>query len=204
MKIAFFFTSMLVPVLLSSQAAAPANTTTQTGENTGLATLHALDPISRTLCLKDGKPGGVFQNDEVRNRCSDIDFNSYNSGHFTVGIEGSRQGNILDVGTADDLMKKYGYAETVGRGQGFASLRIEGSRIVIANDTKTGSVQELQGGTAFLQTGRKGAAAAVRLGHIYLVRLTDTNDKAFNRMAKLIVVDYRPNESVTVRWALMQ
>lgn len=116
MKAAFLVVSMLSPVLLSSQErGARVDAPSETQGGTRLATLHALDPLSRTLCLKDGQPGGGFQNNEVRNRCSDIDFDSYNSGSFTVGIEGGRQGNIIDLGTADDLMKKYGYEETVGK-----------------------------------------------------------------------------------------
>jgi hypothetical protein len=162
--------------------------------------LHALDPLSRTLCLKDGQPGGGFQNNEVRNRCSDIDFDSYNSGSFTIGIEGGRPGNIIDLGTADDLMTKYGYEETVGKGQGFASLRVQGGKVVILKDRRAGSVQELEEARTFLQESRKGAAAPVSLGHIYLVRLTDRHDKEFTLMVKLIVVDYRQSESVTVRW----
>jgi hypothetical protein len=152
--------------------------------------LYALDPLSRTICLRDGKPGGSFQNNEVRNRCSDIDFDSYNPGSFTVAIEGARLGNIIQ--------------ETVGQGQGFASLRAEGSKIVVLKDRRSGTVQELEDGTSFLKESRKGATAAVRQGHIYLVRLADRQDKEFSLMAKLIVVDYRPSELVTIRWALLQ
>jgi hypothetical protein len=165
--------------------------------------LYALDPLSRTLCLKDGGAGGVFQNNEVVNRCSDLDFNSYNPGFFTAGIEGGRQGRIIDLGTADDLMKKYGYQETVGRGQGFASLRIEGGKIVILGNRRSGTVQELEEGVRLLDGSRERATAPVRLGHIYLVRLTDHHDRAFLLVAKLIVVDYRQNESVTIRWELL-
>lgn len=203
MTVKLFVTSMLAAALFVPQAdrRPPAPLTF----GTGLATLHALDPLSRTLCLKDGKPGAGFQDNEVKNRCSDIDFNAYTSGSFTVGIEGGRLGQIIDLGTAEDLMKKYGYQETVGRGQGFASLRIENSKVVILKDLRTRAVQELEEGQAFFDAGRQkvSSTATVRLGHIYLVRLTDRHDKAFTLVAKLIVVDYRPNELVTVRWQLL-
>ena len=183
MTVAILVISMLVAAEMSGR--------------TGLATLHALDPLSKTLCLRDGEPGGLFQNNEVKNRCSDIDFNSYTIGAFTVGIEGGRQGNIIDLGTAHELKTKYGYQETVGNGQGFASLRFDGNTIVILKDSRTGAVQELEEGKELPHAGK---AAPVKLGHIYLVRLTDRHDKAFTLFAKLIVVDYRPDQSVTIRW----
>lgn len=204
MTVAFLLVSLLASMLSSAQQGeSRTSTPSDIRDVDGLATLHALDPLSSTLCLKDGRPGRGFQDNEVRNRCSDIDFNSYNTGAFTVGIEGARLGNIIDLGTAEDLKKKYGYQETLGQGQGFASLRMEGSRLVILKDRRTGTVQELEEARELLEASRKGAAAAVRLGHIYLMRLTDGHDKTFNLMAKLIVVDYRPNESVTIRWQLL-
>ena len=204
MTAALLIMSMLMPMVISApQGERRTSEPSAKEDDTGLATLHALDPLSRTLCLRDGQPGGRFQGSEVRNRCSDIDFNSYNSGSFTVAIEGTRLGNIVDLGTADDLMKKYGYPETVGKGQGFASLRVEDDKVVILKDQSVGTVQELEEGRGFLGASRTGASAAVRLAHIYLVHLTDRNDKSFKLMAKLIVVDYRPNESVTIRWQLL-
>lgn len=204
MTVAFLLVSLLASMLSSAQQGeSRTSTPSDIRDVDGLATLHALDPLSSALCLKDGRPGRGFQDNEVRNRCSDIDFNSYNTGAFTVGIEGARLGNIIDLGTAEDLKKKYGYQETLGQGQGFASLRMEGSRLVILKDRRTGTVQELEEARELLEASRKGAAAAVRLGHIYLMRLTDGHDKTFNLIAKLIVVDYRPNESVTIRWQLL-
>jgi hypothetical protein len=200
MTVAILVVSMLAPTLFLPKHTEPRTSTrAELSGRTGLATLHALDPLSRTLCLRDGEPGGLFQDNEVKNRCSDIDFNTYTFGSFTVGIEGGRQGNIIDLGTAYNLKMKYGYQETVGNGQGFASLRIENGKIVILKDHKTGAVQELEEGRGLQNAGR---AATVKLGHIYLVRLTDRHEKTFNLIAKLIVVDYRPNESVTVRWQL--
>jgi hypothetical protein len=41
------------------------------------------------------------------------------------------------------------------------------------------------------------------LGHIYLVRIADTKDKSFQHVVKLMVISYRPEESVTLRWELL-
>ena len=109
-------------------------------------------------------------------------------------------GPSFDLGTAESLMRKYGYQETVGKGQGFASLRLEDGKIVILKDYQAGTVQELEEGALLLGETRGSAKAAVEVGHIYLIRLTDRHEKQFGLMAKLIVIDHRPNESVTVRW----
>src|ERR1700704_4764983 len=79
----------------------------------GVITLYALDPLAQSFCFRDAGDGHMFQEHEVRNRCSDINFNSYYAEQFAVGIEGGRVGAIVDLGTADDLKKKYGYEETV-------------------------------------------------------------------------------------------
>jgi hypothetical protein len=122
----------------------------ETGQNVeaqvrgGVVTLYALDPLSQSFCFRDAGAGLTFQQHEVRNRCSDINFNNYYAEHFAVGIEGGRVGAIVDLGTADDLKKKYGYEETVGKGQGFASIHLEDSKVVILKDRRARAMQEVQ------------------------------------------------------------
>ena len=209
--------TLLSPLALVAQSGASSGTrgagssTLQAAERTqvetrvmgGIVTLYALDPLARAFCFADGKDGSIFQNNEVRNRCSDIDFNNYNAGSLTVGIEGGRVGRIIDLGNAVELKQRYGYEETVGQGQGFASLRLEDGRIVILRDHRSQAVQELRESALLFQEGVSGASAPIRLGNIYLVRLTDRHDRAFQRIIKLVVIGYRPNESVTIRWHVL-
>lgn len=168
----------------------------------GFSTLYALDPLAQTLCFKDGQEGLVFQSNEVRNRCSDINF-TYYPGSFTVGVEGARLGAIVDLGSVIDLKQRYGYEETVGNGQGFASLRLEDGRILVLKDRKAQTTQELRESASLFQEGKSAASAPIKLGDIYLVRITDHYDKSFQRIVKLIVIAYTPNESVTIRWQVM-
>jgi hypothetical protein len=166
----------------------------------GSATLYALDPLARSFCFGDGRHGSVVQGGEVRNRCSDIDFGNYEADSFSVGVEGARNGSIVDLGGSGDLSRRYGYAETVGGGQGFASLAAEGSRVRILKDRKDGTFQDLTESALLFKEGRGRASAPVRLGNIYLVRLTDRHDKSFQRLVKFQVVAHTPNQSVTIRW----
>jgi hypothetical protein len=41
------------------------------------------------------------------------------------------------------------------------------------------------------------------LGHIYLVRIADKKDTSFQQLVKLMVIAYRPEEAVTLRWELL-
>src|SRR4051794_33892182 len=79
----------------------------------GVTTLYAIDPLAQSLCMKDGGYGLIFQEGQVRNRCSDLNFNSYSRNGFRSGIEGGRQAVLIDLGASDDVQKKYGYSETV-------------------------------------------------------------------------------------------
>jgi len=169
----------------------------------GIATLYALDPLARTLCFDDGREGGVFQQNETRNRCSHIDFNAYTEGSLTAGIQGGENGTIIDLGSTAELQKRYGYTETVGGGQGFASLRAANGKFFILRDRNPFIEQELAESTLLFAGGKSAVSAPIKLGHIYLVRITDRSDKSFERLVKMLVIAYTPNESVTIRWQLM-
>jgi hypothetical protein len=95
----------------------------------GLSILYAQDPLTQTLCLRDGGPGLMIQKGQKLNRCSDLNFHSYSPNGFSVGIEGGREGVLLDLGTQEELKVKYGYTETVGNGQGFASLTVKNGKV---------------------------------------------------------------------------
>ncbi len=190
-------------LLLAVSGAFAQTATTEFKAGGGIATLYALDPLARTLCFDDGREGGVFQQNEVRNRCSSLDFNAYNEDALTVGIEGGQNGAIIDLGNALELQKRYGYTETVGNGQGFASLRAANGKIYILKERQPHTEQELNESALLFAGSRSSASANVKLGHIYLARLTDRNDKTFERIVKLIVISYTPNEAVTIRWQVL-
>ena len=191
-------------VLCAANFAFAQAATLDEGKAGGIATLYALDPLARTYSFADGgREGGAFQENETRNRASDVDFNTYNEDSLTIGIEGGRIGTIIDLGSASELQKRYGYAETVGGGQGFASLRAVNGKMVILKTYRPRLEQELAESAQFFAEPKSGANAPVKLGHVYLVRITDRSDKAFERLVKLLVIAYTPKESVTIRWQIM-
>lgn len=167
----------------------------------GVSTLFALDPLANSLCFRDGQEGHVVQQNEIRNRCSDLDFNTYYEGNFTVGVEGGRVGSIIDLGTDSDLKEKYGYMQSsLAKGQGFVSLHLDNGKVVTLKDRNAQTVQALTESDGLFAESKSLATAPIKAGHIYLLRLTDTQDKAFQLLVKLVVLTYTPNGSVTIRW----
>lgn len=173
-------------------------------QNEKIVTLYALDPLARTFCFDDGKYGHTFSDWSVYNRRSDIDFNNYYNGNFTIGIEGGSVGAIIDLGTSADLQEKYKYQETVGNGQGFASIHRKNKTILIAKDNAYNHIyQTMEESVELFRQGTSGAHASVKFGHIYILRVTGYTSTAFERIVKMSVIAYKPNESVTIRWEVL-
>ena len=178
----------------------------QPKKRTGIFTLYAVDPLARTLCFTDGKEGMAFVNNKWENRCSDLSYTLAGSGSLVTGIELNRQAAIVDLGTANDLRGRYGYEDAENGGVGFASLRLEGDKVTILQDDNgkfKASWQPLQEGSKLFSEVKSSANAPIQLGHIYLVRIVDSKDKGFQQIIKLMVIAYRPEEAVTVRWELL-
>jgi len=178
----------------------PITAMAQTG---GIVTLYALDPVASAFSFGTGVYGHVVRDGVARNRESDIDFGQYGVDQFSVGVEGSRLGAIVDLGTVAELQGRYGYPETVGMPQGFSSLRMAGGKIVIGANYRTGAVQPLKEAELLAATKATAQKAVIR-GHIYLVRITDPQNTAFERIAKFLVLDHQPGASATLRWDLLK
>ena len=171
----------------------------------GIFTLYALDPLARNLCFSDGKEGMAFVNNQWENRCSDLSYTLAGNGSLVTGIELNRVAAIVDLGTPDDLRTRYGFDDAERGGVGFASLRLEGEKITVLQDNSAPVKRTWQPlrEAAKLTEVKSSANAPIHLGHIYLVRIADTKDKDFQQTIKLMVIAYRPEEAVTLRWELL-
>lgn len=178
----------------------------QQRKRSGIFTLHPIDPLSRTLCFKDGKEGMAVAANQWGNRCSDLGYSPVGGGSLVAGIEVNRVATLVDLGTGNDLREKYGFDDAENGGVGFASLRLEGDKITILqedNGKTKPTWTTLKEGELLFGDAKAAANAPIKLGHIYLVRLADTKDKSFQQIAKLMVISYRPDEAVTLRWELL-
>ena len=179
---------------------------TQPRKRGGIFTLYAVDPLARSLCFNDGKEGMAIVSNKWENRCSDLSFTLAGGGSLVTGIELNRMAAIVDLGTANDLRGRYSYEDAENGGVGFASIRLEGDKVTILQDDNgkfKASWQTLQEGSKLFAEVKSSANAPIQLGHIYLVRIVDSKDKSFQQIVKLIVIAYRPEEAVTVRWELL-
>jgi len=166
----------------------------------GIFTIYAFDPLARTFCFTDGKEGMVFTNTDWGNRCSDLTYSPAGGGSLVSGIERDRLAAIADLGTADELRNRYGFEDAQGGGTGFASLHLQGDKVmVLKQDLSKQEFQPLQEGSKLFTDVGSNAAALIRLGHIYLVRIAD-KDRNTLQLVKLMVIAHRPEESVTLRW----
>ena len=195
------------PQLLRAQTpATPDDKQAAPRKRGGVFTMYAMDPLARTLCFTDGKEGMAFVNNKWENRCSDLSYTQAGGGSLVTGIELNRAATIVDLGTANDLRGRYSYEDAENGGVGFASLRLEGGKVMILQDDNgkfKASWQPLEEGPKLFAEAKSSANAPIQLGHIYLVRIVDSKDKSFQQLVKLIVIAYRPEEAVTVRWELL-
>jgi hypothetical protein len=191
-------------VLRAQTPATPDEKGSQPKKRSGIFTMYAMDPLSRSLCLDDGKDGMMVANNLWGNRCSDLSFSAASGGSLVAGVEVNRVAAIVDLGTGNELRERYGFEDAENGGVGYASLRLEGGKMTILQEDNTKPVwQPLKEGAQLFAEAKASANAPIRLGHIYLVRVADTKDKSFQRVAKLMVIAYRPDESVTLRWELL-
>lgn len=173
--------------------AAPGASTLPTG---GLVTMWRLDALSNRLNLFTGGPGGVHQGNEVRNADTHLDFGNFGPGKdmLSVAVQGGDVGGIVDLGSEEQLHQRFGFAQPGGIGQGFASVRVEGGHLVIANGALGPEADEVLTAHAI------NAQASAALDHIYVLRIGHTDDPTFEMLVKFHVVDFTPGRSVTLRW----
>jgi hypothetical protein len=196
-----------VPQLLRAQTPAMPDDkqATQPRKRGGVFTMYAIDPLSRNLCFTDGKEGMAFVYNKWENRCSDLSYTLAGSGSLVSGIELNRVAAIVDLGTPSDLRDRYGYDDAENGGVGFASLRLEGDKIMVLHDNSDAvkvTWQPLKEASQLADV-KSSANAPIKLGHIYLVRIADSKDKSVLKTVKLMVIAYRPDEAVTLRWELL-
>lgn len=176
----------------------------QPRKRSGIFTMYAFDPLARSICFNDGKEGMQIGNNQWGNRCSDLSYSPAGNGVLLAGIEVNRVAAIVDLGTGNDLRERYGFEDADNGGVGFASLRLEGNKVTVLQEDNTKPVwQPLKEGPQLFTDVKASANAPIKLGHIYLVRIADTKDKTFQHVVKLMVIAYRPDESVTLRWELL-
>lgn len=192
-----------VPLLGGPRAAGgPASIEQQQRPQVFHSTLYQQDFLRRTLSLNTGEYGTVLQDHQVLNLDSELDYGSYLPDGLSVGVQGGQRGDFYDLGTTAELAQRYGYQETVGGGQGFASIHFDGGTLVILRGLDGPTFQPFTEGNIYLASAPPSGIGSVPVqdGHLYLVRIVDANDPGFFRFVKLMVTSHRPSDQVTLVW----
>lgn len=159
-----------------------------------------------TFCFTGNHAGGVMDDHRQLNKGAEIDFGNYRAGSFSVAVSTDSVGRIIDLGTSESLRQEYGYNETVGGNQGFSSIHREGASFLIRQKHRKDDgrdYQELEEAGRLLTDLRSVDPVPVVLGHIYLLHVVRTGDWAADFFVKLLVVAYQADQSVTVRWEML-
>ncbi len=166
------------------------------------ATLYAEDFLRQTVSLATGEYGRAIHDHRVVNVDSELDFGTYYANQLLAGVQGAQVGSLYDLGTSEDLAARYGYQETVGGGQGFASIHFDNGQLVILEDYADQTYQFFVEGSRFLHSATPSHSRPIDVyeGHIYLARIQDLYDPDFLRFAKLLVTDHQAPDQVTVVW----
>jgi hypothetical protein len=150
----------------------------------GHVRLNAKDPFRHSWDFLRADYGGVLQDKEVRNAGQHLDYDAYYPGEFTVAIQGGEEGVIVDLGTDDELATRLGATQTVGGGQGFAALALEGARF---GHPPADHVLDWSPGAADTSYTDH---LPVKHRHVYLLRVSsrDAEDRVTELLVKLLVV----------------
>jgi hypothetical protein len=104
---------------------------------------------------------------------------------LAVGIQGGETGAIVDLGTAQEVAKGSSTRAVGNGGNVFMALGAPWIRK-----------------QAGLKRTDAAAHAPIKSGHIYLMRIVSEGKPEI--LAKLLVLEFRPGESVTFRWRRLE
>lgn len=163
-------------------------------------------PAASTLCLLDGAYGMVEKDGQVLNRNSHVDFEHYQAGCLTAGIQGGDRGQIIDLGDEADLMARV-------HGPPLQALRWRDESVVAEGDEliapdPVGAPEAFHEARRWLATllsvpalapnASPMQSAQIKPGHIYFVRIAASRDPA-EIVALVLVEEYDVGKRVKLR-----
>jgi len=175
---------------------------------THIKTLYAHDPRMKTISLSNGEPGYCFcgytpdcDYCAVCNCYSDLDFGNYGYNQFSSGIEGGRQAVLLDIGTEQQILQLYTNATYV-----FPSIRLTSntSQILVIGDYSDHFNLRDETTDLFAPPPVSYQSVDVNIGHLYLVRITDSFDPTFERIVLFMVLHHKTDTEVTLRYRVLR
>lgn len=156
-----------------------------------VTTLFSADDVLHAWNLTANAPGMALCEGEIRNVGSELMFDRYGRDVLAVAMGGSARGRILDVG---DL--RLAGTQT----SAFPAFQRSGDQVTVRSLHGEVAEREFQLAPATEEL----ATAAVKPGHVYLVRIDTkqaTGDSSL--FAVLRVIEHSTQARVTLRWRLL-
>ncbi|MEZ6017677.1 MAG: hypothetical protein R3F49_21390 [Planctomycetota bacterium] len=167
----------------------------------GLITLYQHDAVGSSLSFQRGEHGGRVSEGQVDLSQAQLVYGAFATGLLTVGFSADEAVNVVDLGEllvepislAQDAAMKFPISA-------FSSLSVSGRKLVY--QPAGGSFVRLGAGNEVFGVPQRGLVNfEPKLGHCYALRYQRTRGDRRDVLAKFQVVEHRPGESVTLRWA---
>jgi len=158
--------------------------------NSRMAVIYGKDFLTHSINMITGKTGSAYCNTNETSVCnagSDFEYNNYYHEALSAGIEGSVVGGIINI------TNEIKYSED------YASIYYDSS----AKSIKKYSADII--GSYELMNGNSKSYALVKLGNAYVIRDYSYNQASLtqDKISKLVIVDYKADEYVVIRWDLL-
>lgn len=166
----------------------------------GIVTLYRHDPLGAAFSFTQGGYGGQVRDGQLFLDGSQLVYGGFEEGHLTVGFSADEPANVVDLGEVPVppvLLSQEATARFPVNV--FATLRVDGRRLVY-QPANGSNVRLGSGNEVFGVPQRVMQHFAPVPGHCYVARFQQTRGGRRDTYVKFVVVEHRPNESVTLRW----
>jgi hypothetical protein len=169
--------------------------------NGGLITLYQHDDVASSLDFRTGNHGGRVVDGQIQLVDAQLVYGSFATGHLSFGFAADEAVNVVDLGTAEvdfnagaqDAALKFPISV-------IPTLGVSGRRLTFQETN--GTHVRLGTGNAVFDVPKRGLQhIEPQLDHCYVIRYQRTRGDRRDMLAKFQVVEHRPGESITLRWA---
>lgn len=183
---------LLSSALTMQDAAAP---------NGGLITLYEHDDVASSFAFRTGNHGGRIVDGQIELVDAQLVYGSFATGLLSFGFAADEAVNVVDLGPSE--------VEFVSSAQDAAlkfpisalhTMGASGRRLTF--QPANGSQVRLGVGNAVFDVPKRGLQhIEAQIDHCYVIRFQRTRGDRRDMLAKFQVVEHRPGESITLRWA---
>ncbi len=196
------FSLVFILFLLNFSLSVGAQTIKDTDKlKSGIVTLTS-QSSHQSFCFRDGQFVEYVSKLKVTNDCPDIIFNLFSQHSFSTAFTSNYSGRIENVGNFEEMRQKYNYQEDIDNQTLFDSIQLINEKFILLKNVHLNKAQKLKEADRIFQ-GAEFDTVKIINGGFYIVRFSDDINLSFQRIVKFFVTDFKPNESVTIKWEVL-